>query len=686
MPRVDQIVPKYWHPHEETYVTDNSIQDLSEDTITEVTYPYICVFAGPKGPDGKLINIKSWEQHQKTFGKTNFKKYGQPNMMPEAILSQQHTETWSLRVMPDDALYANNVLSLWYKPDVENRAFRIKFTTKSIGLDYSTTLGTEKMRELLADKKAIEELAQEFDGTPVDGQYVDEEGYIQVPCMVFISPGRGLYGNNLRWRIIPATDFEREYKIKVFRFEAIDVEEGATIVKHHIGALTTTTKIQETILINDLVDDTDIEFQGVYMHLFEENMDDLYDAYTEFCAEVLEAEPSLEITIPERDEFDPFFGMAVRQGGTRVTPPEPFIKFTNQLTADIDQGAEGFDAESYSNATNLIQLNSAAGNALFNGSDGAFDTKDTETLEALFDACYMKAFSGGYDKLITAPKRIPSTSLFDANFSMETKMALARLAMIRQSGPVYLDTNMRDSLGMVNIYDMEFDFSPLDDLINDYENFDSAWCVSVNTHWYMIKENSTGRRIPVTITYWLAAGDADFIRIQGINSSRTNSLGLLTGHIKDSLKPTIEENEEDIKNALNEARVNYFEATGKNVFERCTQNMFVHEASDLLEENNVRCLFWLKETLEAEARGNRYAVSTPAKRAEFRQFLLNKYDYTIGTLFNSLDIRYTSNRYEQKRNIVHMFAAITFFTIAKISLIEIDVNKREYQPDEEEES
>lgn len=683
MPRTQQIVPQYSYPHEEVYINDNSSQSLETTTTADTIYPYICVFAGPKGIDNKLINVDSLSAYRSMFGNTNFKKYGQPHLMPEAILSQSNTSVWAMRVMPDDALYANSILSLWYKADEENKAFRIKFTTRSMGLDYDSELGKEGMTEVLADRDSIIDLADRFDGTAVNGTYVDSEGYTQVPLAVFTSIGRGAYGQNLRWRIVSNTDYEKEYGVKMYTFEAIDVENTATVVATQIATIVSTTKLSSTVFINDIIDDTDVENLAIHINFFEDNVETLYAAYKEFCNKMVEADPSLNITIPDIDEFDPFFGKAVKTQGVRVTPAEPFITFTEELTDDVNVDADDF-VEANFTTTSTVSVDDVAGNLLENGSDGAFGDSDETKRQAAIDAAYIKAFSGDIDKLILAPKRIPSTSLFDANYSMEVKIALARLGLYRASAIVYLDTGVRESLGVTDIATMETNFSPLDDMVDEFENFSENWLISVNAHDMLVKEASTGKRVRVTITYWLASTDATHIDNYDVNTPHTNTNAVLSGHVKNSLSPAIEENEGELKEALYEARINYFEATGQNQFERATQSCYVHSSSDLLEESNVRALLKWKDILTNEARANRNRMTTPTLRQDFKNMLLDKYSYLQGTYFDTMDIQYTSNEFESKRNIVHMYTAVTFPAISKVTLIEIDVNQRAYEADEEE--
>lgn len=684
MPRTQQIVPQNSYPHEEVYINDNSAQSLDELASNTVVYPYICVFAGPKGIDNKLINIDRLSTYHAMFGQTNFKKYGQPHLMPEAILSQENTTVWAMRVMPDDALYANSILSLWYKVDEENKAFRIKFTVKHMGLDYDSELGEKGMKEVLANRDSIIELANRFDGAAVSGAYTDSEGYTQVPLAVFTAIGRGVYGQNLRWRIVSNTDYEKEYGVKTYTFEAIDVENGATIVAKQIATIVSTSKLSSTVFINDIIEDTDTENLAIHIHFFEENVENLYAAYKSFCLKMIAADPSLDITIPDIDEFDPFFGKACKQQTVRVTPNEPFIKFTEKLTDDVNKEADDYVAANFT-STDIISVDDVAGNVLMNGSDGAFADTDVEKRQKAIDDCYIKAFSGELDKLILAPRRIKSTALFDANYSMDVKIALARLALYRASSIVYLDTGIRESLGVTDIKTMEVNYAPLDDLVDEFENFSENWIVSVNAHDYVIKESSTGKRVPVTITYWLASTDATHTQNHDTITPHTNSNAMLSGHVKNSLKPAIEENETDLKEALYNARINYFEAVGENQFERATQSCYVHGNSDLLEESNVKALLAWKEILTEEARKNRNRITSPSMRQDFRNELLDKYSYLQGTCFETMDIQYRSNEYESKRNIVHMYTAVTFPAIAKITLVEIDVNQRAYQADLEDE-
>lgn len=680
MPSNVQLVPKFTFPHEETHINDNTGGAYDEIVSNTITYPYISVFAGPKGIDGHLVKINSRKKYYETFGKTNFKKYGQPHLMPEAILGQSNTEVWCMRVMPEDALYANSILSAWYKTDVENKAFYIKFTTKNVTVNDPVQGDYHSIKEILHNREAIEEYGALLDGAAVDGAYTDAEGFTQIPLATFTAPGRGAYGQNLRWRIIPDEEYENENGFKVYKFQIIDTETSATLLNPKTGSIVSSAKTADTIFINDVIADMDLQDIPAYITFYEDNVEVLYNAYRAFIDEVLEANPTEVITIPELDEFDPFFGKAVKKPKVRVTPDEPYIKFVKQLTADVDQTADDFDANLWSE-TELADVSSVIGNKFFGGSDGAFASDDIEVKNKAVDDAYIKAFNGGYDKTILAPKRIRSLALFDANYSMPVKLALAKLAMHRNSAPCYLDTELRELVSSVEIGVAEGDYDVLYEIAADFDNFEEPWCISVNTHNYFAKELCTGRRITVTTTYYLAATDANFRASFGTTYPHIGEAARLSGHIKNSLKPCIAENEEDLKQALYDARFNYFEDKGDNVFERGTMSMYVKNNSDLLEESNVIALYELKEAVEEDVARNRYFITTPTKRKEFKNYLDETYGWMEGTYFDSLDFKYLSNKYESQRNIVHLYIAVTFPRRSKITLIEIDVNRAEYQPD-----
>lgn len=707
MPRETQIIPKYTYPHEEIIVNDNSSVSIRDVAVDANVLKYLSVFASSRGIDRKLVYINSLKSYYAMFGKTIFAKFGQPHLMPTAHLQNQNVGVWCLRVTAKNSTYANSMLSLWYKEDVENKAFRIKFTKKSISEDDLTALGTDYLTAL-TNREMLEELGQMLDGAAVNGKYTDDEGYTQVPIATFTASGRGVYGNNLRWRITPDQDYEKEYKTKFFVFEVLDVEQGVTVVQHNSATIVSNPNFENGTLINDIIDDMDDSRRFANITVYDANIEALYETYVGFCKKMLEEDPTLEINIPDIYTFDPFFGKDLKILHSKVPADQPFIKFAQKLTPDTDISTLADDAEGdgdlsdvgsdpapttpnpielgYTN-TDICTIDSVIGNTLLYGSDGDFASDDVEKKNAAIDEQYINAFSGDIDKLILSHRRIPVATLFDANYSMPVKVALARLALHRFDAPLHLDVGIRSSIGTWDIKTMEADFTEIYEMVDDFESISDEWPISINAQHYQIKEPSTGKRVTVTMTYYLALTDSDYLRVNSQDAiPRTGVNATLSGHVKNSLYPAVDESDKDIKQALVDTRINYFEAVGENVFERGTDHTFIHpeegmSQSDLGVENNVIALFNLKRILENEFRTRRNQITTPERRKDFREYLLAKYAYLNGHVFDSFDIQYKQNEWEAKRSITHVYAAIQYFPRGEITLIEIDVNEKTYKQD-----
>lgn len=54
------------------------------------------------------------------------------------------------------------------------------------------------------------------------------------------------------------------------------------------------------------------------------------------------------------DTFDPFFGTQLASPKVQVTPSDPVIKFTQELTDEIDTAAVGYDADDYSTIATIV--------------------------------------------------------------------------------------------------------------------------------------------------------------------------------------------------------------------------------------------------------------------------------------------------------------------------------------------
>lgn len=689
MPQSVQIVPRYNYPYVETVINNNSV--VTEDPVISVVEninPYICVFTSGKGIDNKLVSTEGLKQKEARYGKSNYKLYGQPFMMVDNILNQQNTKVWTMRVMDEKAPYANSVLSLWYKADKEKKVFRIKATAKSITKYNADGSENAEMANIVCDRELLIEKGKDLDGIAVEGEYIDDEGYTQIPLAIFTSSGRGKYGNNYSWRITTDTDYEKEYGFKIFNFECLESENGTTKVGTYKGSIVSSGKIEAASFVNDVIEQEGIEYVPMDIHIYEDNVEMLYEAFVTFVKELMEEDPTMDYDIPDIDCFDPFFGMQVSKTKVRVTPPDPMIKIIQLKTDEVDETSDSFDPDDYTiidsddpTEESVIIVSDTSGIELYGGNDGSFtidkvnDPTGSKRAKAIEEA-YIKAFNGTLDKTILSARRVPASALFDADYPIAVKKVLAKLALFRNDAILYLDTNQLSTMSNADLSALEKDLGFINELEEEFDVW-TPYLLSINLHCYAVKESTTGKRVPVTITNYLATVHPNHWRAYGYHTPMVGEdYTTLTGHVKNSLKPCIEEYEGSIMEQLNLARINYFECIGEDRFYRATQNTYTSETSDLTEENNVNTLMWLKRNVQDDARSDLYNFTDPTTRADFAEFIRAKYQPLVGKQIEKIEVDYTMNQWEFDRSIVHMYLAVTFRQMTKRVILEIDINKR----------
>jgi hypothetical protein len=150
----------------------------------------------------------------------------------------------------------------------------------------------------------------------------------------------------------------------------------------------------------------------------------------------------------------------------------------------------------------------------------------------------------------------------------------------------------------------------------------------------------------------------------------------LTGHVKDSLTPPVEDFELDLKETLTENRFNFFETVDDNIYQRATQNTAQLTTSDLLEENNVTTLYEMKRIIEADITDRLYDFSDTESRQRFRQYERAKFADWAGREVEIFDIDFRMNEWEAERSILHCFIDVSFRGLQKRAILEIDVNRR----------
>lgn len=716
MAQTIQIVPRFSFPYVETVINDYTVYDdtVTDYGISDPTVRYIFPFVSPKGIDNKFIRKRGRVNIVSAYGESNHKLYGQPLMQTLEVAKSPYAEIWCMRVMPENATAAHKVIDAYYladdSGDASARKFRVKFTARAAGEDDDPII-TE------ADLKAF---AKKHVGTAAGTIYVDGEGYTEVPGVIRMhSAGRGKYGNAYRVRFSQNMNYEADYGVKFYTVEILSTEKGFVKTSTYVGGAVTSSKYNTATHINDILDDQAEGVVPVFVKTDEDAITDIFDAYiawltnlipdlqdeydakyaeyaipegmmdgtinvtTEYADRVAEltaiqAKINYAVnatTVWDPDQFDLFFG---RQVGS--LEDDPFIAFPDKLDDSVDTSADDYAAADYTQS-DIIDLSGLTGLRLESGSDGYFEnprtfqdvdpiTGEVTTVQWTRDDeiahCYLQAFSGEYDAKILSHVRIGVDALWDANYPFEVKNALVSLATLRNDSICYLDCGISSSFGV----------NALENIIKDYAVFND-FRVSKNIQQYVTREDSTKKRITVTMTYFLASQFANHLVINGGHIPFVRRYCQLSGHVAGSLYPCVEDYDSSLKERLVQNRFNYFEALAENVFQRAVQNTSQVQSSDLLEENNVITLFEIKRSVEADIRDRLYDFSDQNTRADFKAYEAAKFQGWGGKKVQSVDIEFSMNAFENQRSILHAYVAVVFRGLQKRAILEIDVNPRD---------
>lgn len=658
-----QIVPKWNFPHVQSYFNDYTEISTSENIVTPTnTSPhFIAVFTAGEGIDNTFFEVNTANRLRNICGPRDFDKYGQPYSQALATIepAKGNTVLHAMRVMPEDATYANSYLVAHYKEDVANKKFKIYWDTVNYTGENAPNADTAYKEKMLT---AVEE----------------KDGYKGLIIAAVRSSGRGKYGNNYRWRMTSDANYEKEYGIKMYRIQILKAKNGLTSVFTTTGSACYTDITGSTTYINDIIRDNvnSGEIPAIF-EMAEDNFNALYDAYVEFLGKVQEANTDETIKVDDISLFDPFFGKYPNPGVAN-----PYIQvlptaLTEDEKNDLDN-PDSYKAEDYApTGVTTVTFDAIQGNNLIGGSDGAFEDTDLDKRSKAIDQCYINAFSGVYDKRILSALRIPAVALFDANYSFEVKKYLAELAVMRNDAMLYLDTGILPS----------FSDDVVKNLIEDYSIFDTTTimngainvpCISKNLHHYVIRDAETKRKHTVTFVYYIASIFYNHIMSNGLHVPLANVKCQLANHVKDSLAPTVELFEDELREKFTTARFNWCEAAGPNIFRRVCQLTAQTPTSDIIEENNVHTLFELKRDVENECRERLYSFTDAEMRASLAEYIQAQHRSWIGSKLESLKIVFKQNQWEGERSIIHGYIEVVFRGLVKRITLEFDISKRDY--------
>jgi hypothetical protein len=309
-----------------------------------------------------------------------------------------------------------------------------------------------------------------------------------------------------------------------------------------------------------------------------------------------------------------------------------------------------------------LALDRLDGVPLMGGNDGSF--ADGIELEGeLLENLYIKAFAGDLDRTILSPRRVPAKFILDANYPLAVKRCIVELAVKRYDMFVYLDA------GIITTHDEAIIFG------EDTRDLNYR-IISKGYQHYQIRDPFNGKKVPVTYTYHLATSLAKHIDLNGSHIPFTGeAYAVIPNAVKNSVLPVLDEYDEEKKEELYDLRLNYYEALAENVFARGTQTTAQDLDSDLSEEHNMIMTLEIKDIAEKETISRRYNFAEPEDRQLFTEVLTERTKH-YKDVVRSISVLYDMTEEEEARSILHCYVEITFKTIAKSSIVELNINRR----------
>lgn len=325
-----QIIPYYAHPHVHTVIEDNTKYDETVATpVSSNEMPFAtCVVTGADmGIDNTFVRLNNLSTKEALFGKGNFQKYGQSSIQAD-VLFNGNTTVWFCRVLPDNATYANVVVLAHYRKG--KILDELGQETGKVRLEVKYSLAYAN-KPYITDGAKDEDDIEAFANSLVSVNADPKTGYRTVPICFVRSIGRGQYGNNYSISITRDTDAEKEYDMKMYRFNLISNNPITRVINMFSGSLYQTTRYDMSTLITDVIDQFSTGSAPIKIHAFEDNFNTLYEFYKDIVAENaryvaasgMNSDDVAELKIAQsiiQDSFDPLFGMQLNTRSNELIP------------------------------------------------------------------------------------------------------------------------------------------------------------------------------------------------------------------------------------------------------------------------------------------------------------------------------------------------------------------------------
>ena len=667
--------PLYNFPHTEVRINDNSQTAAAAPVAVSGTRMF-CVFQSPRGKDNKIQEVTTGvSEFVKKYGMGPVQTYGQPLLNAYNAVSTNVATLYCMRVMPKDATRANLHVYAAYKVDTatenDDQPWNAGGTKKKMVIKFLTSSTDSEAQMASGTAMSALDLVKVGEGSPAEEAVPTAEGFTVVHLFSVACTGRGTFGNTISVRVISDSRADRGNGYKNYYFQVYESNELVEEISvcFYDDAIVGDVNKAADVAVNDYATGLEnvvigVNYDGFY---------DIVDAYNEQVLKpILDDRTAMEAYAKYLNlETKPNRGVDIaKERMTLNAQTFDILLGINKnlvatisdmsLTSIINYEISPSDA---SQDTPVINLNEVVGNAMKNGTEGAYTLEPGESL----DDAYLAAFNGDTDPDIRSRNKYPVDVILDANYSTKVKIALAALAVDRGDCICYLDcgTDLKqkgDPLEKIS----EIDVSTVNRLI------------SIDGYMCKVRDPDSRRIVEVTSTALLASAlPLHFANYNGKHIPFAGGrYGQLSGYIPGSVFPAFDEDlDSEYMTAMYDSRINYAQINPKGVVTRATQQTRQEIVSNLSELSNMHIILDIKRDCENLVALYNYNFLNAQELAAFNkdaQELLRKYS---DTQVESISASFESTDLEEEQGILHLYVDVRQKKLIKTAMIDINVNK-----------
>lgn len=642
----DNVVLTYQHPYIATYLQDNTI--YTEEAEAEIPTPsfngiQVGFFGG--GRDNVVLYSTNTEMFVNEYTKPNYKLYGQAAYNAVAALDTGSCGMYTLRLMPDDATFANAVIMVdWKESEKEVQ----------VGTEDEPKTETRKVLSVKFRKTKISNATRVAQiKTGVAKLYkseADAEGYNSAPLIALWQLGRGTYGNATKIKFVDSVDYESEET--TFRSYEIDVMEtartGLTVKEQLIGSIVdgvldydNTKNLSQ--FLEDVIDDPGTGSNKINVAVMSDTMEKIYEQYQKTFAEHHAGDA--DAVLPTIEKFDIIFG--------------------NTLMGEVDPVIDLVDNSTAADYANLIAVD---GFALAGGSNGALDAADPTAVEKTKTDLLLKAFRGDIDKRLSSRFSTPANFCLDANFPEEVKREMAAWAAKREyDAMTYLDTGLLTSN------------TEIISLLRDLRSLTSFNLVKEPGCYKWRDLDYTGKLIPVTATHAIARKLPRHIAINAYTTPFAREDAQLvsgTDFVAGSFAPIINPDDNDVKKNYYKYGANCYETIKSGVVQRSTGITTCTANSDRKLEFNEYILQAAVKLAYDILNSKLYKIGEAEQRAQYQKHAEKQISYELAPYLRSVSVEFVMTERDERRSVMRLKMRLVFKTVVTRGILEIYLDPR----------